>query len=520
MSKQIINVGTTPGDGTGETIRSGFIKVNSNFTELYDKSDLIEVTQSIDLDQLETDVNLNNAKISYPSADSIKLASIEVGATANDTDTNLKNRSNHTGTQLSNTISDIQSTITANTSVAANTAKRTYPIADENKLSGIETGAKVNVQSDWNAVSGDAFILNKPTIDSIPTNGSTNAVQSDGVFDALALKQANLVSGTNIKTINGTSLLGSGDIVISAGGSGTVTSVAISGADGIEVDSGSPITSSGTISLGLNKITTLSFLNIEDGADVTDTTNVTAAGALMDSEVTNLSGIKTLTVPDSTTISVFGASLIDDDNASTARTTLGLGNASIANLIDDDTFATATSSNIPSAESVKAYIDTTAVKSDPSVVTNGVKVNEIVMAPTADIEALGSPDINTIYIPTDAKSYEYIQVACSDLETDIETGTNKGFTVSPVTGTIVGVYVDLLTPGTTTGITVDINKNATTILSTKLTTDATEPSSRTANTAAVISVPSIVEGDAITFDFDAVPTSAAGVVVTIKIEKA
>ena len=38
------------------------------------------------------------------------------------------------------------------------------------------------------------------------------------------------------------------------GGSGTVTSVAISGSDGIDVDSGSPITSSGTIALGLSNI--------------------------------------------------------------------------------------------------------------------------------------------------------------------------------------------------------------------------------------------------------------------------
>ena len=37
-------------------------------------------------------------------------------------------------------------------------------------------------------------------------------------------------------------------------GSGTVTSVAIAGTDGIQVDSGSPITSSGTITLGLNAI--------------------------------------------------------------------------------------------------------------------------------------------------------------------------------------------------------------------------------------------------------------------------
>lgn len=58
---------------------------------------------------------------------------------------------------------------------------------------------------------------------------------------------------------------------------GTVTSVAASGSDGIEVDSGSPITGSGTIALGLNKTTTLATLNVEDGADATDETNVVAA---------------------------------------------------------------------------------------------------------------------------------------------------------------------------------------------------------------------------------------------------
>lgn len=51
------------------------------------------------------------------------------------------------------------------------------------------------------------------------TNGVTVTSPSENaVFDALATKQDALVSGTNIKTVNGTSLLGSGDLVISGGG--------------------------------------------------------------------------------------------------------------------------------------------------------------------------------------------------------------------------------------------------------------------------------------------------------------
>lgn len=67
-------------------------------------------------------------------------------------------------------------------------------------------------------------------------------------------------------------------------GSGTVTSVAITGSDGIEIDSGSPITSSGTIALGVNAAALRTHINVEDGADATDATNVAAAGAVMDGD--------------------------------------------------------------------------------------------------------------------------------------------------------------------------------------------------------------------------------------------
>ena len=71
---------------------------------------------------------------------------------------------------------------------------------------------------------------------------------------------------------------------------------------------------------------------IEASADVTDTANVTAAGALMDSEVD--ADIKTLSLPANTTISTFGKSLVDDADAGAARTTLGLGSISTLSSID------------------------------------------------------------------------------------------------------------------------------------------------------------------------------------------
>jgi len=64
------------------------------------------------------------------------------------------------------------------------------------------------------------------------------------------------------------------------------------------------------------------LINVTSGADVTNTATVTAAGALMDSEVDD--DIKTLVLPAATTISAFGASLIDDAASTNARTTLGL----------------------------------------------------------------------------------------------------------------------------------------------------------------------------------------------------
>ena len=42
---------------------------------------------------------------------------------------------------------------------------------DKTKLDGIETGAEVNVNADWNATAGDAWILNRPQLSLVATTG-------------------------------------------------------------------------------------------------------------------------------------------------------------------------------------------------------------------------------------------------------------------------------------------------------------------------------------------------------------
>jgi len=98
---------------------------------------------------------------------------------------------------------------------------------------------------------------------------------------------------------------------------------------------------------------------IEASADVTDTDNVDTAGALMDSEVD--ADIKTLSLPASTTISTFGASLIDDAAASNARTTLGLGTASTTAATAYATSAQGSTADSALQPADTMYIGTTSV---------------------------------------------------------------------------------------------------------------------------------------------------------------
>jgi len=133
------------------------------------------------------------------SVDGTKLDGIESGATANQTNAEIKtayeaNSNTNAYTDAEKTkLSGIESSATADQTGAeiktayegeANT--NAFTDAEKTKLSGIATGAEVNVQADFNASSGDALILNKPSIPS-GLNDLTD-VDTTGVADNKILK--------------------------------------------------------------------------------------------------------------------------------------------------------------------------------------------------------------------------------------------------------------------------------------------------------------------------------------------
>jgi hypothetical protein len=150
------------------------------------------------------------------------------------------------------------------TAYESNNDTNVFTDAEKNKLTGIAAGAEVNIQSDWNATTGDALILNKPTI----TSGTVTEI----------------VAGTGL---SGGTITSSGTIALDTGGidtdqlaDGSVTSAKISSTDSVfkinssnQIRIGGDLSNSGLQAASQFGITssTASILTVES----TGTTNAT-----------------------------------------------------------------------------------------------------------------------------------------------------------------------------------------------------------------------------------------------------
>ena len=84
-------------------------------SQVQSKDHLNELSGTLD------DLTAGTTNKHFTATDETKLDGIATAATANDTDANLKNRANHTGTQAASTISDFDTEVANNSAVTANT---------------------------------------------------------------------------------------------------------------------------------------------------------------------------------------------------------------------------------------------------------------------------------------------------------------------------------------------------------------------------------------------------------------
>lgn len=155
------------------------------------------------------------------ASDQLKLNNIQANATANSTDAQLRDRTTHTGLQAITTITGLQTALdakqasltlktingvsivgTGDIAIASSGALST---ADRLKIDSIASGATAN--------STDAVLLNRAN-----HNGAQSIITITGLQASLDNKQSVLISTTNIKTLNGESILGPGNLVIGGAG--------------------------------------------------------------------------------------------------------------------------------------------------------------------------------------------------------------------------------------------------------------------------------------------------------------
>lgn len=117
---------------------------------------------------------------------------------------------------------------------------------------------------------------------------------------------------------------------------------------------------------------------IEAGADVTDTANVTAAGALMDSEVTNLAAVKAFDPTDYATAAQ--GALADSAQQPPAE----------GAFVDGDK---------TKLDGIEAGAEVNTVDSDPTGVTGADAITNIISLTQAEYDAI-TPDAATLYVIT------------------------------------------------------------------------------------------------------------------------
>ena len=162
---QLTVIGNTSGTNTGDQDLSGYVPTSRTVNSK-------ALSSNVTLNQ--DDVGDGSTYKQYSSTEKTKLSGIASGATANDTDANLKNRANHTGTQALSTISDVTATaseVNVLDGITATTAELNYT---DGVTSAIQTQLDTKAATTY-VDAGDATKQPKFMTGTIATAAGTTA---------------------------------------------------------------------------------------------------------------------------------------------------------------------------------------------------------------------------------------------------------------------------------------------------------------------------------------------------------
>jgi hypothetical protein len=223
-------------------------------------------------------------------------------------------------------------------------------------------------------------------------------------------------------------------------------------------------------------------------------------------------------------------------NATTARTSLGLGTAATAATgdfataaqgalaatavqpaalssyqpLDSDLTSIAALTTTSFGRSLLTQADAAAARSAIGAGTSSLAVSSSAPAALAATAAAGSSTDAARSDHAHQRDSDVIVIPVGDESTALTTGTNKVRFRLPFAATLLAVRANVNTAPTGSTLIVDVNEAGTSVLSTKLSIDASETSSTTAATAAVISDSSLADDAEVSIDIDQIGSTVAG----------
>lgn len=111
---------------------------------------------------------------------------------------------------------------------------------------------------------------------------------------------------------------------------------------------------------------------------------------------------------------------------------------------------------------------------------------------------------------------KFVNVALSDMTTDLTTGTAKAVWFAPENGTLEAVFIGVHDPSSSGIVRVDMNDSGGSVFTTRPAIDATESTSLTGTQAVLDGTVNFSKGDKFTFDIDDAGTDAKGLQVSIE----